>query len=94
MNPEQKKLLLNEYFETGGSTSTLEIFQVLVVWKKRFRSTFKYATSDFTGISKCSSIKKARLRFPFSKALRLRGANKVLGLALELLLQIRSQNPF
>ena len=27
MNQEQKKLLFNEYFETGGeSTSTLEIF--------------------------------------------------------------------
>ena len=55
MNPEQKKLVFNEYFETEGSTNTLEIFpstsswkcfQVLV-WKMRFGSTFKYATLDF-----------------------------------------------
>ena len=36
----------------------------------RFRSTFKCATSDFTGISKSSSIKKAGLR-PVGKVLSL-----------------------
>ena len=47
--------------EIFPSTSTWKYFLVLVLWKIRFRSTFKYATSDFTGISESSSIKKARL---------------------------------
>ena len=55
----------------------------------RFRSTFKYATSDFTGISKSSSIKKARLQLAFSKALGLGNAGKVLSLVFELLLKKR-----
>ena len=38
-------------------TSILELFECAM----RFRSTFKYATADLTGISKSSSIKKARL---------------------------------
>ena len=37
----------------------------------RFRSTFKYATSDFTDISKSSSIKKAACGSPFQKLLDL-----------------------
>ena len=54
------------------STSTLKIFPlcifecILII-----RSTFKYATSDFTGISKSSSIKKARPRPPSQKLLDL-----------------------
>ena len=51
----------------------------------RFRSTFKYATSDFTGISKSSSIKKGRLRLAFSKALAHGNAGKALSLVFELL---------
>ena len=51
----------------------------------RFRSTLKYATSDFTGISKSSSIKKAVLGLAFSKALGLGNAGKVLRLVFELL---------
>ena len=65
MNPEQKKLWFNKYFKTGESTCTLEIFPSTSTWKMRFRSTFKYATSDFTGISKTTSIKKARMRLAF-----------------------------
>ena len=61
-------------------------FQVLVLWKMRFRSTFKYTTSDFTGISKSSSITKARLRLAFSKALGLGNAGQVLSRVFELLL--------
>ena len=52
----------------------------------RFRSTFKYATSDFTGNSKSSSIKKAPLWLAFSKTLGLGIAGKVLILVFELLL--------
>ena len=37
----------------------------------RFGSTFKYATSDFAGISMSSSIKKALLRLAFEKLLDL-----------------------
>ena len=51
----------------------------------RFRSTFKYANSVFTSISKTSSIKKARLRLVFLKALELGNAGKVLSLVFELL---------
>ena len=51
----------------------------------RFRSTLKYATSDFTSISKSPSIKKARLWIAFSKALGLGNAGKVLSLVFELL---------
>ena len=72
----------------GESTSTWKYFQVLILWKMRFRSTFKYTTSDFTGISKSSSVEKARLRLAFSKALGLGNAGKVLSLVFELLLAI------
>ena len=68
------------------STNTLEIFRGQVLSKMRFRSTFKYATSDFTGISKPSSIRKGHLRF-ISKALGLGNAGKVLSLVFELLLE-------
>ena len=54
----------------------------------RFRSTFKYAISYFTGISKSTSIKKARLRLAFSKTLGLGSARKVLSLVFELLLLV------
>ena len=50
-----------------------------------FGSTFKYATSDFTGISKSSSIKKTRLWLAFSKTLGLGNVGKVLSLVFELL---------
>ena len=43
--------------EIFPGVSTLEIFECAL----RFRSSFKYATSDFTGISESSSIKKAGL---------------------------------
>ena len=75
--------------------STLKLGEILVLWKYfqvlvlrriRFRSTLKYVTLDFTGISKSSSIKKARLRLAFSKALGLGNAGGVLSLVFELLL--------
>ena len=59
--------------------STLENFQVLVrtfekfpgtrTLKKEIQKYVQNATSDFTGISKSSSIKKAFLRLTCSKAL-------------------------
>ena len=81
MNPAQKKLLLSTLkreeststFEIFPSTSTWKYFQVLVLWKMMFRSTLKYATSDFTGISKSTSIK----RLAFFKAFGLGSAGKV-----------------
>ena len=94
MNPEQKKLLFmlctlkleesTSTLEIFPGTSTLEIFECTL----RLRSAFKYSTSDFTGISESSSIKKARLQLAFSKALGLGIAGKVLSLVFELLRQI------
>ena len=48
----------NGTFQMFQSTSILKYFLIQVLWKMRFRNTFKYATSDFTVISKSSSIKK------------------------------------
>ena len=79
----QKKLMFNQSFETGGRTvfkvgGGFQIlpqgkagmiqnnFKVLVILKyfkvlAGLRSQFEYSTSDFTGITKPSCIKKARL---------------------------------
>ena len=48
------------FLKLEENTSALEIFPgsstfKIFEWTLRFRSTFKYATSDFTGISKASS---------------------------------------
>ena len=74
MNPEQKKLLFNEY-----------LGKVLVLWKMRFRSTFKYATSDITGA-------RALKRLAFPKALGLGNAGNVLCLVFVLLLENTNWN--
>ena len=81
MNQNQKKLMFNQSFETGGRTvfkvgGGFQIlpqgkagmiqnnFKVLVILKyfkvlAGLRSQFEYSTSDFTGITKPSCIKKA-----------------------------------
>ena len=63
-----------------SGTSTLEIFQCTLT----FRSAFNYATFDFTGISKSSSIKKAvnlvfelLLKRPFPQAMLLNYLKKL-----------------
>ena len=70
----------------------LRIFPSPSTLESEIRNYVKYATSDFTGISKYSNIKKARLRLDFLKALGLKNAGEVLSLVFELLPEVLDNN--
>ena len=83
MTDNKRNLYLMSTLKLEESTSTFELFPGTSTLENEIKSTFKYATSDFTDISKSSSIKKIR-RLAFEKALGLGNAGKVLSLVFEL----------
>ena len=72
---ERKELRLQA--NTSGLRKYFEVlvlwkyFPVLVLWKLRFRSTFKYATSDFIGIPIPRALPRLACGSPFQKRLEL-----------------------
>ena len=74
----------------GKKTGTLEIFPGTTTLENEIQKYVQIRDFGLYRHSKSSSIKKARLRLAFSKALGLGNAGKVLSLVFELLRQTLS----
>ena len=80
MNPEQKILILNECFETGGKYKCfgnickfwyLEIFPGTSTFENEIRKYVIYATSDLPAFPRPRALKILTCRSPFQKLLDL-----------------------